>query len=274
MENGDLVPQEVANISPKIPPFWKPNPKIWFVQIEAQFRRYRIHTDQAKFDYVVSSIDADILSHVSDILADPPADGKYIALKDKLISVFEESDTKKFQTLLTGIELGDQKPSQLLSKMRSLADKKVSDDFMKALWLKQLPLNAQTILSISNENLSKLSELADTIVEVTANQQTFIPSVASVESNDPKISELQHQLSELSFEVQSIRKERQSNMQSTARQSGVGNSSSKQSLCYYHFNFGGRARKCLPPCLLSHVKLDQENSIPQTPRRRDRRGQN
>lgn len=271
MDNEDLVPQ-VASISPRIPPFWKPNPKIWFVQIEAQFRRHKINTDQAKFDYVVSSIDADILSHVSEVVADPPADGKYNALKVKLISAFVESDAKKFQTLLTGIELGDQKPSQLLSKMRSLADKKVSDDFLKALWLKQLPLSAQSILSISNENLTKLSELADTIVEVTSIQQISNPSVSSIEKNDLKISELQNQVSELSFEIQSIRKD---NTYIASRKKDIGNSSSsQQSLCYYHFNFGGRARKCLPPCLLSHIKLDQENSLPQTLRRRDRKGQN
>lgn len=271
--NEDLVTQEIANLSIKVPQFWKPDPKIWFVQIEAQFRRSRIVSDQAKFDTVVSSIDADILSQVSEIVTDPPAENKYIAIKTKLISLYDESDTKKIQTLLTGMELGDQKPSQLLSRMRSLAQNKVSDDFLKALWLKQLPINAQTTLSICDENLSKLSEMADKIIDITTNHLNSTTSVSSIETQDSRITNLQKQVSELSNEIQSIYKNNLSQSKCVSHNTDTRKSSPQQSLCYYHFNFGGHARKCTPPCLLSQLPLEQENSSPQVLRRHDRRGQ-
>lgn len=271
--NEDLVTQEIANLSIKVPQFWKPDPKIWFVQIEAQFRRSRIVSDQAKFDTVVSSIDADILSQVSEIVTDPPAENKYIAIKTKLISLYDESDTKKIQTLLTGMELGDQKPSQLLSRMRSLAQNKVSDDFLKALWLKQLPINAQTTLSICDENLSKLSEMADKIIDITTNHLNSTTSVSSIETQDSRITNLQKQVSELSNEIQSIYKNNLSQSKCASHNTDTRKSSPQQSLCYYHFNFGGHARKCTPPCLLSQLPLEQENSSPQVLRRHDRRGQ-
>ncbi|GFQ78010.1 hypothetical protein TNCT_57121 [Trichonephila clavata] len=70
-----------ARISIKPPPFWIPDPKIWFLQLEAQFRNASITANQTKYDCVVSSIKAEILAQVSDILTPLPEDCKYTAIK-------------------------------------------------------------------------------------------------------------------------------------------------------------------------------------------------
>ena len=48
--------------------------------------------DQTKYGYIVSSIDAETLSQVSDILNNPTMDEKYVAIKDKLFSIFAETE--------------------------------------------------------------------------------------------------------------------------------------------------------------------------------------
>ncbi|GFQ96827.1 uncharacterized protein TNCT_663991 [Trichonephila clavata] len=91
------------------------------MQIEAYFRNSKIAADQSKYDIVMSTIEAEIISQTSDIVINPPANDKYDTIKNRLISVFADSGTQK---LLTDLELGDKKPSQLFCEMRNLSDEK------------------------------------------------------------------------------------------------------------------------------------------------------
>ncbi|XP_067119141.1 uncharacterized protein [Centruroides vittatus] len=153
----------LARVAVKVPPFWKPDPRIWFLQIEAQFRNARISSDQTNFDTVVSCIDAEILTQVSDILLNLPSSGKYELIKERLISAFADSEIQRTKKLLTDMELGDRKPAQLLCEMRNLADKKIGENFLKTLWLQRLPINMRSIQSVSSDELSKLAAMADQI---------------------------------------------------------------------------------------------------------------
>ncbi|GFQ85048.1 uncharacterized protein TNCT_217691 [Trichonephila clavata] len=127
-DNENDSPLIDARVSIKPPPFWKPDPKIWFLQIEAQFGNTSISADQTKYDYIVSSIEAEILAQVLDILTNPPEDCEYATIKERLISIFAE--TLKNEKLLTDVELGNKKSSHLLY-MRNLSTDKVSEPFLK-----------------------------------------------------------------------------------------------------------------------------------------------
>jgi len=41
---------QVNRISIKVPPFWKVDPKLWFIQLEAQFELAHITVDQTKYN--------------------------------------------------------------------------------------------------------------------------------------------------------------------------------------------------------------------------------
>ncbi|XP_023213966.1 uncharacterized protein LOC111616840 [Centruroides sculpturatus] len=162
----------LARVAVKVPPFWKPDPRIWFLQIKAQFQNAGISSDQTKFDTVVSYVDAEILTQVSDILLSPPASGKYELIKERLISAFADSETQRTKKLLTEMELADRKPSQLLCEMHNLADEKIGENFLKTLWLQRLPINMRSILSVSSNQLSKLAAMADQIWELSPGPTT------------------------------------------------------------------------------------------------------
>lgn len=242
----------VGHVGVKVPPFWKPDPRIWFLQLEAQFRRAKITSDETKFDMVVSSIEAEILAQVTDILITPPTSNKYGAIKDRLISVFADSESQRTQKLLTQIELGDRKPSVLLCEMKSLADQKVSDNFLKTLWLQRLPMDMRSILSVSNDDLTKLATMADKIWELRPPNNYSLAAVAQPNAHIT-LESLQKQITDLSIQVQILSKRGRSSSYrvNTNSRSNSRKAADQREMCYYHSKFGDKAYKCLQPCTMS-----------------------
>lgn len=105
------------------------------------------------------------------------------ALKNRLITVHTESEASKIKTLLQGLELGDQRPSQLLTRMRSLAGDSVSEPLLMPLWLSRLPATTQSVLAILNENLSTLATVTDKIHDLAGNNHNGINVVSSTPLN-------------------------------------------------------------------------------------------
>lgn len=67
----------VNRVAIKMPPFWKTDPSIWFAQVEAQFDLSGITNETTKYNHIVSAVDTDILSQVSDIIQKPPETDRY-----------------------------------------------------------------------------------------------------------------------------------------------------------------------------------------------------
>ncbi|XP_035224870.1 uncharacterized protein LOC118197470 [Stegodyphus dumicola] len=124
------IKEEIARVSVKIPPFWAEKPEIWFYQVEAQFSICGITAEETKFNYLVSQLEAKFVESLWDIISDN-SKTKYTAAKERLLNTFKESENKRLQRLLTGIDLGDSKPSQLLQKMRNLTTDGISDKVLK-----------------------------------------------------------------------------------------------------------------------------------------------
>ncbi|XP_008189245.1 uncharacterized protein LOC103311416 [Acyrthosiphon pisum] len=134
----------VSRVSVKAPPFWKGDPNIWFAQIEAQFALSGITNDTTKYYHVISAVDTEILTQVTDIIQRPPEANKYDTLKARLINIFTDSEEKKLRKLLSEVELGDRKPSTLLNEMQRLGGSALSAELLKSLWLQHLPVATQS----------------------------------------------------------------------------------------------------------------------------------
>ncbi|GFQ76602.1 uncharacterized protein TNCT_294501 [Trichonephila clavata] len=91
---------QISHVVVKPPPFWKHNPVLWFGRLEAQFELAKILNDTTKFNYVLSAVESDILNSVSDLVLKPPENGKYDALKKRLIKVHSESEDSNIRILL------------------------------------------------------------------------------------------------------------------------------------------------------------------------------
>ncbi|XP_073841482.1 uncharacterized protein [Musca autumnalis] len=163
----------------KLPPFWKENPKLWFMQVEAIFAISGITRDETNFQYVVANIDSNFLPHICDILESPPADGRFVAVKNRLMETFSESQESKLRRLLKNQELGDQKPSHLLQIMKNLASGQLNDAVLKTLFLEQLPEDVRSILTISQvSDLPSLALQADKIMSLRSPQLYEVTAAA------------------------------------------------------------------------------------------------
>ncbi|GFS65859.1 transposon Tf2-6 polyprotein [Trichonephila clavipes] len=252
---------EVARIALRLPPFWKSNVRLWIAQCDHAFTFSGISSDDTKYSALVANLDAETLSYVSDIVLSPPNSDKYHTLSQRLITQFSHSETQKIKKLLTDLQLGDEKPSHLLRKMKELSNGQLQDDFLQSLWLQRMPPHIQTVLSASSEPLDKLAIIADKVSEVVGSSSTICaattvppPSQSSSCSVQPTMDSLARQIQELSLQVAELTRERNSSRhqryssdrrRSHSRSRSVNRGSG---ICYYHRRCKEQARKCVSPC--------------------------
>lgn len=248
----------VNRVSVKVPPFWPEQPEIWFAQVEAQFGISGINSDVSRFNTVVAAIESGVLAQISDAILNPPETNKYLHLKACIIERYCDSEQKKIQKLISEIDLGDKRPTQLLNELKSLAKGKINDDFLKTLWLQRLPAQTRAILQASNADLPELAKLADKIIEVSDYRH-----VAAVAQNLPdnnlnmRIQRIEEQLNQLVSFGRRRSRSKSNNRRSKSEDGRSDNTSTGcQQHCWYHRTFGNNAQKCRPPCTYSsnHTK--------------------
>ncbi|GBL84738.1 hypothetical protein AVEN_38240-1 [Araneus ventricosus] len=182
---------DVSAVAIKTPAFWSDKPELRFAQLESQFALGNISVDSTKFYYVIAALNSDDLTCVSDLVLNPPQTDSYNSLKTRLIAQNADSESVRLKKLLSGMELGDKKPSTLLYAMKSLASDGISPELLKSLWMQRLPIQIQQILSVSGDNLQALSKMADIIFEISKDDL-----VASVSDNfqSPDVNKFENRL--------------------------------------------------------------------------------
>lgn len=249
---------EISRISVKVPPFWPEHPEIWFAQIESQFSVHGIKSDHTKFNTIIGNMESKILSQVSDAVLNPPDFEKYSYLKNAIIDRFSESAQRKMQKMLSGIDLGDKKPSFLYNELKQLGGVKVSEEVLKTVWLQQMPPQVKAILATIEGDLKHLASVADAIVDTGAfaciNQISSKSTTESHNSASSSNGDLQLQIAELSRRLDNMqqdhRNSRSAARSSTSRRAHTPSRSSSKhrQMCWYHRKFGVKASKCITPC--------------------------
>lgn len=162
---GDQINQnqnkQVLAYSVKLPPFWATQPEVWFYQVETQFSLAKISSDRTKYDYIIASLPADILSVIFDVVKNPPDSNLYTNLKNKIIQRLTSSEEKRLDVLLSNIEVGDRKPSEFYRDMMALAggSSMVSQELLLKLWKRHLPKPIS--LAITTTGKSQTDEILD-----------------------------------------------------------------------------------------------------------------
>lgn len=246
-------PSAVSAVAVKPAPFWREDPDLWFDLLESQFTLANISVDNTMFTYVISVLDHGLLKTVSDVVRNPPANGKYAALKGALISRLSASASAKINSLLEDVELGDRPPSQFYRELKDLAGDSVTEDFLKTLWMKRLPQNMQQILTCLPDGLPILAECADKIAATMMKPNVFATTIAPPEQKeDSRLSRIEDRLDHLTILVQGLCR---SNLQAVPRSSSSGGRSRRRTSrspwrsnwCWYHSNFKDKARSVSNP---------------------------
>lgn len=171
---SDTKDISAITVDSRIPEFWTDQPRVWFIRAESVLNPQKC-SDDAKFQVLISKLGKAPIQQVTDIPCRPPDTGRYETLKARLLDIYEESENRQVQKLIGEMELGDQKPSQLLRRMRDLARDKIPDDTLRVLWQGHLPAAVRTVLAITEtKDMEKLAAAADKAME------TLQPSQLSV----------------------------------------------------------------------------------------------
>lgn len=252
---------EVCRVSIKPPVFIKSDPELYFLQMEAQFQIANITLDTTKFNHVIASFEPQYLQSVSDIVRNPPIENKYQTIKQRLIAEYTASDQRKLRQAIHEIELGDDKPSQLLKKLKDLAGISLNDDAIKSLWLERLPYNVRAVISIVEGDSTLWAKQADKLMELTDfKQQHSFGAVNEVkiekkenQNNSNEIAEIKkcieeihNKLNERNDRGRSQSRQRYNNnnrYRSTSR-----NNDKVYENCWYHYKYKERAKNCRSPC--------------------------
>lgn len=267
---------EVHRVALKLPTFWEKAPELYFVSIEAQFSLSNITQDTTKYHAVIAALNSDVLSHISDIVLNPPATGKYDTLKKRLTNEFRDSEQKRLKALLSEMALGEEKPTHLLRKMRQLAQGSgLGSEMLRTLWMSRLPVQAQAILSVSDKtvtDLDALASMADKILEVSlpTSDCYAVRKVDEVDDLKLQIAELTEQIKTMANTNQNSQRprfrsksrerfdRRPREHSREARYPTRNNSFSRNretsppqqnpEFCWYHNRFGERAKNCTGSC--------------------------
>jgi hypothetical protein len=237
----------------KLTTFPKTHPDLWFVQTELQFKRHNISSEKIKFSYVVGVLDIEVLAEVSDIVLDHETlQTPYTDLKKRLINIYQDSKEKKLRKLLTDLDLGDKKPTALLREMKRLGGANAPDALLKSIFLEHMPPNIRVILASSTDTLQNLAEMADKIQETVGPQ----PSISAVSQTSELEKLIQSMETRLGARIDAL-EQRQSRSRrrspspydrSFRPRSQSRNRNDDDGLCWYHYRFGKKAKKCAKPC--------------------------
>lgn len=239
----------------KLPPFWREEPELWFLQVDSNFNLNGITQDSTKYEYLLSHLDQSVLFVVKDIIMNPPSENKYLIIKSRIIQHFAESGEGQLKKLLNGLELGDQKPSHLLQRMKCLAGSSVSNDMLKTLFMERLPEKTKCILAVAEStDLDKIASLADKICEQYSPNLIHVSEVLQVSDKSQDSNVLSQKLDTIIARIESL--ERRPRQRSRNRSSELSNSKGRKnfSMCWYHWKFAENATKCIKPCNFSNSK--------------------
>ena len=190
----------------KLPDFYRHRPEVWFSYVESQFLLRGINDDEKKFAYVVSALPPEVAELITDTI--------------RLLREFTLTAAERANVLLDLPGLGDQRPSQLLSKMLQLlpAHEQASPSILfKQLFVRQLPPEIRAHIMDKYElEVRALAEEADRYFTLTGARIAAIRTEPSPAVSQPG--------------------------------SGSGRRRRSGAMCFYHARYGDRAHKCESPC--------------------------
>lgn len=228
----------------KLPAFYTSDPETWFLQADAIFAADRITSQATRFNRTFGQLPQHVVAQVVD-LAETPGNAPYDTLRSRLVSIYGASRSQKIQQTLDGVQLGDQRPSQLLRLIRNRMGPSTSEELLRVLWTRALPTRMRTVIAAwEDEELEKIAKIADRMIEVP-NEQV----ISSVHEDLPKtIQNMQKQLQILTTKLDSLQQTGNAERRTPNRRPQVYYRDENNDICFYHRNYGRFARNCQQPC--------------------------
>lgn len=259
-DKGDTVKEENVVTEPTIiakinfPDFDPDDIETWFICLEAAFSVNGIRNDKFKFNAVIVALGsrAKFVHTVISKCNEATSNDRYDTLKAAVIAHFRPSETERLTSLLSGMSLGDQKPSILLSEMRRLGGAGCTDSVLSNLWLRALPSTTRSIIAaMATASLDDKANVADKILEaphgqISAVQHSELLPMSSLEQQIAALSRrLDEALSGGGFRGRDQHHSRPRSRSFNRRDGTPARSKTpRRWICWFHYHHGAQARKC------------------------------
>ena len=258
-EVGEAVSNAVIPLN--LPEFYKHFPTTWFLQIETLFRLDGITRDSSKLKHLIRSLPSYVLESISDVLGEN-SDATYEAVKAVITNKFSPNITQKMQLLSQNSELDHLHPIELLRKLKQVLGDTISPELLRETFIMRLPKNLHNLIDILGPDVP-IEQLATAAGRAISRCQFDVSAVSPAEdtrqiANQMKaLTESLNSLrSQITEEIQLI-KTRLNKIEKRGRSHSRGRSNNNRSnsrlqtngLCWYHDNWGERARRCEEGCL-------------------------
>ena len=202
-----------AAVTIKALPFSSQDPTMWFSILECGFKASRTTQSLTKFTSAASLLPPDVLSQVSDVITSAPtSDTPYEDLKSAVLDRLQTPMAARLRELLSTEELGGEKPSDLLRRMKQLLGDKYQSfdaDLFLQLFYQLLPHTIQRGLFTVKDKLQpdELANLADQFMATLPPTQHSPINNISTSQTDTQISQLTSLVYQLKIEVNDLRKQ-------------------------------------------------------------------
>lgn len=232
-------------------------------QLESWLDINGVKGDHDRFLLLKMSIEPETYREVSTVLATAHPGHEFETLKSAIIKTFTDTESKRIQNLLSGIHLGDRRPSQLLAEMCNLY-KGTKDKIFEELFLSRLPGNVRGILvSMRNKDgepksIETIAQWADSIIE-----QLNVPAMIGTIAPEINMVSLQTKLDNMSEKINAFtqhssdtrfRPPFKRRSYSKNNNQDDGNEPRGSFICYFHKKFGNNRHentRCSLNCKLN-----------------------
>ena len=253
----------------------------WILHIEAAWADSTDLTDLQRYRAVVRALPSEVVGRLSSLLAKPPSENKYEAIKSALQTAFGSSNESYFSALDT-MRFDGGRPSALLARMTDInraSGHPLSDAMLRYRHANLMPHPVRVQLAAVRKSLSMVeySELADTVY--AAHMASFPPppcyhscgaggqdkidpmhlsSHASPETAAlhniqarPGPTRGRTSLSRSPTSTESRLAAVEASLQRLEATLAGSTAAPRPRYCFYHARFGAEARNCQPPCAWS-----------------------
>ena len=229
--------------------FWPKDVVAWFAMAENHFRRHDVQDSQHRFDMVLSALSETTLEQVRGVLRmaatlqDP-----FDTLKRRLLELYTPDDLELACRILHAPELGNRKPSELMSSLLAMLPPGEQDGILfKTVFLMRLPKDIREHVATQVRVLSssQLATLADQLYLARVARQYGNRPVMAVTGDQDELEEVE----ELAAGVAAITTKKP---KPRFKGKGKGSSQSKKepvllSVCTRHVKYGDKAFSCEDP---------------------------
>lgn len=242
--------------------FSKQNPGTWFKVTEERFDYLGITSDEDKFWVTLKCIGPSLFDELEAFLPSLRPDSKYPILKAEILRKLAQSEDDQLDRLLRQSSMGKRTPSEYFNVVQSLSSGIMNQDAALRFWWKGLPTDIAISVDpeIHKLDTSAAVEKANRIAELKRRSelQSFNASVSSVESSlasrDINHSEIVDRIGRIEAFVRNESRSREISSNNRKRRISRKRSTSENSnktsdwLCFYHHNFGEKAKYCAKGC--------------------------